>query len=111
MGPKVAPSLALNTRTQYNTDCTERQDSMWASFLSEQLSRASNSPRVKQRHVGGIRPAMQLQGHRCASHGKLHWIVQASCRPLLLLVLCMLLLLCVMLLLCMLVLLLVGQTH
>ena len=118
MGPKVAPSLALNTRTQYNTDCTERQDSMWASFLSEQLSRASNSPRVKQRHVGGMGPAMQLRGHWCAFHGKLHWIVQASCRPvllvllcMLLLVLCMLLLLCVMLLLCMLVLLLVGQTH
>jgi hypothetical protein len=86
---------------------------MWASFLSEQLSRASNSPRVKQRHVGGIRPAMQLRSHRCASHGKLHWIVQASCRPLLLVLLCMLVLLVLlcMLLLSMLVLLLVGQTH
>lgn len=99
---------------------------MWASFLSKQLSRASNSPRVKQR----MGPAMQLRGHWCAFHGKLHGIVQASCRPvllvllcMLLLVLCMLVLLCMlllcmllllascMLLLCILVLLLVGQTH
>ena len=92
---------------------------MWASFLSKQVSRASNSPRVKQR----MGPAMQLRGHRCASHGKLHWIMHASCRPLLLVLLCMLLVLCMLLLLCMLVLLcvmlllfmllllLVGQTH
>ena len=95
-------------------------------LLSKQLSRASNSPRVKQR----MGPAMQLWGHWCASYGKLHGIGQASCRPVLpvllcmlllvlcmllllcvLLLLCMLLLLCSMLLLCMLVMLLVGQTH